>query len=68
MNFCKTGGDIFQSRGNNIFLETGGKCTETGKIGGKFEKKSSEILADENREIFREKVKGAVSGALRSEQ
>ena len=53
--------------GNNKFRETGGKCTETGKIGGgKFQirnlwsttkKRSSEILADENREIFGEKVK-----------
>jgi len=41
-----------------------GKCSETGKIGGRIRNlwsvtkiRSSEISADENREIFREKVK-----------
>ena len=46
----------------NNFRETGWKCTETGKIGGTrnlwlmTKKRSSEILADENQEIFRVKV------------
>ena len=55
MNFSKTGGKFFKVGGNNNFHETEGKCTETGKTGGnsKFvvddlEKRSSEILADEN--------------------
>src|SRR6218665_3895169 len=58
VKFWKTGGEICQSRGKKInFRETRGKCTETGKIGGnsKFlvdEKRSSEILADENRNII----------------
>jgi len=30
----KTGGKFFKVGGNNNFRETGGKCTETGKIGG----------------------------------
>jgi len=42
VNFSKTGGK---------FLKVGGKCTETGKIGGwsMTKKMSSEILSDENR-------------------
>jgi len=45
------------------FRESGGKCSHTGETGGKFEicgwwpkKRSSEILADENRKFCREKV------------
>src|SRR6218665_1274907 len=60
VKFSKTGGKFFKVGGNNNFCKTGGKCTETGKIGGnsKFvvddKKKSSEISADENQEFFRE--------------
>ena len=52
--------------GKNNFREAGGKCIETGKVGEiqnlwsvtkKKKKKSSEILADENQEICRKKVK-----------
>ena len=49
VKLSKTGG-ICQSRGEIIiFAKQRGKCTETGKIGGK--------IRDENLEIFREKVK-----------
>src|SRR6218665_3489867 len=34
VNFFKTEGQFFKVRGNNNFREAGGKCTETGKIGG----------------------------------
>jgi len=34
VNFSKTGGKFVKVGGNNNFRETGGKCTETGKIGG----------------------------------
>ena len=61
---CLKQGEICQSReGNNNFYETGGKCTETEKIGGipylwsMTKKRSSEISADKNQEISREKVK-----------
>ena len=37
VNFSKTDGKFVKVGGNNKFRETGGKCTETGKIGGKFE-------------------------------
>jgi len=33
VNFSKTGEKIFKVGRNNNFCETGGKCTETGKIG-----------------------------------
>ena len=63
MNFSKRGGKFFKvGGGNNNFRERGGKCTEIGKIGGirnlwsMTKKRSSEILADEIREIFRERV------------
>jgi len=44
---------------NTNFPEIGGKCTETAKLWGKLKilKRSSEILADENREICLENVK-----------
>ena len=52
----KVGGEIHRNQGR--------KCTKRGKIGGEIrnlwsmtKKRSSEILADENKEIFREKVK-----------
>ena len=64
VNLCKTGGKICQSTGEIIISLNRGKCTETAKIGGKFEicgrwlkKRSSEISADENQEIFQGKVK-----------
>src|SRR6218665_1226300 len=34
VNFSKTGGEICQSRGKFFSLRDGGKCSETGKIGG----------------------------------
>ena len=34
LNFSKTGEKLFKLGGNNNFRGTGGKCTETGKIGG----------------------------------
>jgi len=37
VNFFKTEGKFVKVGGNNNFRETGAKCTETGKIGGKFE-------------------------------
>ena len=45
---------------NSSFPEIGEKCIEMAKIGGirnlwSMAKKSSEILADENREIFEER-------------
>jgi len=46
--------------GNINFFETGGKCTKTGKTGGKVQtlwsmtkKRLSEILADENRNFLK---------------
>ena len=58
---CKKQVNLSKTGGNNNFRETGRKCTETGKIEGNLwsmtKKKSSEISADENQEIFREKVK-----------
>ena len=63
--FVKVGGE------NNNFRETGGKCTEAEKIWGKFENRGEieicgrwlkkeghkKFYANENREIFREKLK-----------
>src|SRR6218665_174557 len=63
VNILKTRGKFFKVGGNNNFRETGGKCTEIWKIGRgirnlwSMTKKSSEMLVDENRKIFREKVK-----------
>ena len=64
VNLSKTEGKFVKVGGNYNFRETGRKCTETAKIGGKFKicgrwlkKRSSEISADENQEIFQEKVK-----------
>ena len=37
VNFYKTEGKFFKVGGNNNFHETGGKCTETGKIREKLE-------------------------------
>ena len=34
VNLCKRGGKSVKVGGKNNFLETGGKCTETAKIGG----------------------------------
>src|SRR6218665_618711 len=59
----KQRGKFVKVGGNNNFRETGGKCTETAKIGRKLKicgrclKRSSEISADENQEISQEKVK-----------
>ena len=59
VNLPKTGGEICKSRGKEKFSRNrGGKCTETAKIGGirdlwsMTKKRSSEIFADENQEIF----------------
>src|SRR6218665_2985677 len=64
VNLPKTGGKFVKVGERIIFAKQGGKCTETAKIGGKIrnlwamtKKRSSEILADESQEIFREKVK-----------
>ena len=37
VNFSKTEGKFVKVGEKNNFRETGGKCTETGKIRGKFE-------------------------------
>ena len=37
VNLPKTGGKFVKDGGKNNFRETGGECTETAKIGGKFE-------------------------------
>ena len=60
VNSFKTGGEIFESRGEIIiFANQGGKCSKTGKTGGKFEicGRQKFSLADENRKFCREKVK-----------
>jgi len=40
VNLSKTEGTFVKVGGNNNFRETGGKWTETGKIGGKIRKRS----------------------------
>src|SRR6218665_2541313 len=60
VNLSKTGREICQSRGNNNFRETEGNVLKQGKLGEILnlnKKRSSEISADENQEIFQEKVK-----------
>src|SRR6218665_243757 len=64
VNLCKTGGEICQSRGEIIiFSKQGGNVLKQEKWGeirnfwSTTKKRSSEILADENQKIFREKVK-----------
>src|SRR6218665_607380 len=59
VNLSKTGGKFVKVGGKNNFRETGGKCTETAKIGWEIgnlwsmtKKRSSEILVNENEEIF----------------
>ena len=42
VNFSKTGGEFVKVGGNNNFRETGGKCTETGKIG-----ENSKVVIDD---------------------
>src|SRR6218665_3976195 len=61
VNFSKTGGKFLKIGGNNNSERNRGKCTGIGKIGGirnlwsMTKKRLSKILADENREIFRER-------------
>src|SRR6218665_431207 len=58
VNLSKTGGKLVKVGGNNNFPEIGVEMYSNRENRGKFEikKKSSEISADENEEIFREKV------------
>src|SRR6218665_1045873 len=60
VNLPKIAGKSLKVGGKNNFVEIGGKCIEVVKIGGNLwwmtKKRSSEILADENRKNFREKV------------
>src|SRR6218665_502431 len=63
VNLSKTEGNICQSRGERIIFAKLGKVLQQRKWGeirnllSMTKKRSSEILADENQEIFREKVK-----------
>ena len=63
VNFSKTGGKLFKVGGIIIFAKQGEMYWnrenkgEIRNLWSMTKKRSSEILADENREIFREKVK-----------
>ena len=53
-----TRGNPILGKRNVVTVEVGGKCIEIAKIGGEIRNLwlMTEILADENRKIFREKV------------
>ena len=55
VNFTKSGGFAKVGRNNNCAV-IGRKCTETAKLRGMTKKRSSEILADENKKIGKGKI------------